>query len=131
MYNVLRRAILVKDDLNKDDIHLSNLVWSILKFCINSKFRQILSLCHCQVLLFKRSFLLILYFPGGGGAGPLWNSQGGHPLCTPLTPLYTPPWYNIFKCCRTLSSDLLEYSAKEPDQDDSEVFYDKTHQAEK
>jgi hypothetical protein len=28
---------------------------------------RILSLCHCQVFLFKRSFLLILYFPGGGG----------------------------------------------------------------
>jgi len=43
--------------------------------CINSEFRQILSLCHCQGLLFKRSFLLILYFPGG--QCPAWNSQGG------------------------------------------------------
>jgi len=63
-----------------------NLVeWSILfrrlklfSPCINSEFRKILSLCHCQVLLFKRSFLLILYFPGG--QCPAWNSQGG-PLC--------------------------------------------------
>ena len=37
---------------------------------------KILSLCHCQVFLFKRSFLLILYFPGGGQC-PVWNSQGG------------------------------------------------------
>ena len=42
-----------------------------LKFCINSEFRQILSLCHCKVLLFKRSFLLILYFSGGGARGLL------------------------------------------------------------
>ena len=62
------------------------LFWSILfrklklfSPCINSEFRTILSLCHCQALLSKRSFLLILYF---------WNSQGGQEdYCPP--PRYT------------------------------------------
>ena len=56
--------------------------------CINSEFRQILSHCHCQVLLFKRSFLLILYFLGGGAGPRLELPRGGKrntaPLGTPL-----------------------------------------------
>ena len=66
-----------------------HLVWWSLLFrrlklfspCINSEFRQILNICHCKVLLSKRSFLLILYL------------QAGH--CTPRTPRgqedYCPP----------------------------------------
>ena len=60
---------------------------SLFSPCINSEFRQILSLCHCQVLLFKRSFLLILYFPGGTGRR-LKLPGGQEDYCPPLgTPL--------------------------------------------
>ena len=48
--------------------------------CINSEFRQILSLCHCQVLLSKRSFLLIFIF-GTPRGGKRTTTPLGTPLC--------------------------------------------------
>ena len=62
--------------------------------CINSEFRQIFSLCHCQVLLFKRSFLLILYFPGNLQGGPLclaWGRKMQADLILKEPPSWVPP----------------------------------------